>query len=96
MTQIQMIDGKSNNIKYGRMYIGFELSNSKWKLSFGNGSKIRIKTIAARDISDLEKEIEIARQKLKIAEDAEICSCYEAGRDGFWIHRQLEALGKIL
>lgn len=93
MTQIQMIDGKSNNIKYGRMYIGFELSNSKWKLSFGNGSKIRIKTIAARDISDLEKEIEIARQKLKIAEDAEIWSCYEAGRDGFWIHRQLEALG---
>lgn len=93
MTQIQMIDGKSNNIKYGRMYIGFELSNSKWKLSFGNGSKIRMKTIAARDISGLEKEIEIARQKLKIAEDAEICSCYEAGRDGFWIHRQLEALG---
>ncbi len=93
MTQIQMIDGKSNNIKYGRMYIGFELSNSKWKLSFGNGSKIRMKTIAARDISGLEKEIEIARQKLKIAEDAEIWSCYEAGRDGFWIHRQLEALG---
>lgn len=93
MTQIQMIDGKSNNIKYGRMYIGFELSNSKWKLSFGNGSKMRMKTIEARNISDLEKEIEIARQKLKMAEDAEIWSCYEAGRDGFWIHRQLEALG---
>ena len=31
------------------LYMAMELSNSKWKLGFGNGAKIRRKTIDARD-----------------------------------------------
>jgi hypothetical protein len=27
-------------------------------------------------------------------EDVRVVSCYEAGRDGFWIHRYLESLKK--
>lgn len=28
-----------------------------------------------------------------MADDIEIYSCYEAGRDGFWLHRFLESHG---
>jgi transposase len=75
------------------LYLAIELSNSKWKLFFSNGEKIRSKTIAARDLDSLSKEIEAAKQRLKLTGDASVISCYEAGRDGFWIHRHLTANG---
>ena len=92
MTHAQMIHGDINTSSE-RLYIAFELSNSKWKLAFGNGMKKRQKTISARDLEALEKEIAKARQKFKMADDVPIYSCYEAGRDGFWIHRYLESVG---
>lgn len=92
MTQAQMIQG--NNITSNdRLYIAFELSNSKWKLMFGNGVKKREKTITARDLCALEEEITKARQRFKMSDGVPIYSCYEAGRDGFWIHRYLENVG---
>ena len=75
------------------LYLAIELSNSKWKLFFSNGEKIRSKTIAARDLDSLNKEIEAAKQRLKLSDTASVVSCYEAGRDGFWIHRHLTANG---
>jgi hypothetical protein len=32
------------------LYLAIELSNSKWKLFFSNGEKIRSKSISARDL----------------------------------------------
>jgi transposase len=75
------------------LYLAIELSNSKWKLFFSNGEKIRSKAIAARDLDSLNKEIEFAKQRLKLSDTASLVSCYEAGRDGFWIHRHLTAIG---
>lgn len=73
----------------GLLYIAFELSNKKWKLGFSNGCKQRVKTIDARDWQALHAEIDLSRSKLKCTADCRIVSCYEAGRDGFWIHRAL-------
>ncbi|MCG6939018.1 MAG: hypothetical protein LJE83_12715 [Gammaproteobacteria bacterium] len=53
----------------------------------------RVKTIAARDWSALLTEIELAKDKLKCTSDSRVVSCYEAGRDGFWLHRALTAQG---
>jgi len=75
------------------LYIAFELSNSKWKLAFSDGSKIRYKAITAGNLAQLQVEISLAKQKFKIDEDVRVVSCYEAGRDGFWIHRYLESQG---
>ena len=75
------------------LYLAMELSNSKWKLFFSNGEKIRSKSISARDLDSLSKEIEVAKQRFKLNEDVPVISCYEAGRDGFWIHRHLTAIG---
>ena len=80
-------------IKEAVLYIAFELSNSKWKLAFSDGSKIRYKTITAANLAQLQVEIDLAKRKFKMVEDVRVVSCYEAGRDGFWIHRYLESQG---
>ena len=82
-----------DTIKAAVLYIAFELSNSKWKLAFSDGSKVRYKTITAGNLAQLQVEIDLARQKFKMVEDVRVVSCYEAGRDGFWIHRYLESQG---
>lgn len=87
-----VLQSKDNAI-YSVLYIAFELSKKKWKLAFGNGERTRMKTIAAGDWSALLREIEGAKAKLHGASDARVVSCYEAGRDGFWIHRALQAEG---
>ncbi len=82
-----------DSIKEAVLYIAFELSNSKWKLAFSDGSQVRYKTITAGDLAQLQVEMELAKQKFKMTEAVRVVSCYEAGRDGFWIHRYLESQG---
>lgn len=79
------------NPKPRTLYLAFELSQSKWKLGFstGLGQAPRIRNIAGGDLDRLEQEIEKAKQKFEISEQGAIISCYEAGRDGFWLHRYL-------
>jgi transposase len=73
------------------LYLALELSHTTWKLAFasGRGRSIRRREVAARDIPALMREIREARRKLRLAPDAAVMSCYEAGRDGFWLHRCL-------
>ena len=75
------------------LYMAMELSNSKWKLGFGNGAKLRRKTIDARDRQRCLEEVALAKVKLKLPEDAAVVCCFEAGRDGHWIYRWLESEG---
>jgi len=82
-----------DSIKEAILYIAFELSNSKWKLAFSDGSRIRHKAITAGNLAQLQVEIDLAKRKFKMIEDVRVVSCYEAGRDGFWIHRYLESQG---
>ena len=92
MEQSQMIRVEDNT-KKKHLYIAFELSNKAWKLAFGDGFKNREKTIAARCLDVLQSEIEKARKHFGMEKDVEIYSCYEAGRDGFWLHRYLVSCG---
>ncbi len=73
--------------------MALELSNKTWRLGFGNGQKVRQMTIESGHWSDLTNAIETARCKLSLPPDCPVVSCYEAGRDGFWIHRRLGELG---
>ncbi len=68
----------------------FELSASKWKLGFSDGARRKLATVDAKDWKAVEVEIARARQRFGIEEKAPLFTCYEAGRDGFWIHRELE------
>ena len=77
------------------LYLAFELGSSKWTLAFTarRGQRPRIRTIPAGDLTALERELTLARTRLGIAGGAPVRSCYEAGRDGFWLHRWLTACG---
>lgn len=75
------------------LFLGLELSNTKWKLAFSNGSKNRFVTIDARDLKRFHQEVDESRKRLGLANNGRIMSCYEAGRDGFWIHRFLVDVG---
>lgn len=77
------------------LYVAFELSNKKWKLGFsiGLGQKVRIRTIDSGDLSAIKSEIELARNRFHLPEKVQVVSCYEAGRDGFWLHRFLAGEG---
>jgi len=77
----------------GTLYMAMELSNRKWKLGFSNGEKNRIITIDAGDWPALTAAIDLAKTKLSCTTECKVVSCYEAGRDGFWIHRSLTADG---
>ena len=77
------------------LYLAFELSNTYWRLGFttGPGQRPRQRTIKARDLDGLQDEIRRAKKRFALAEEAQVISCYEAGRDGFWLHRYLVEQG---
>jgi len=77
------------------LYMAVELSARQWKLAFGCGlaTPSRGRTIAAGDGAALAAEIAAARQRFGLPTTAPVRSCYEAGRDAFWVHRWLERLG---
>ena len=76
------------------LFVSFELGETTWKLAFttGMGQRPRERTIAARDRAAVVREIERAKQRFDLARGAPVKSCYEAGRDGFWLHRWLVTL----
>ena len=75
------------------LYVSLELSNQEWKLGFGDGEHKRQVNMPARNQEKLWKEVAKAKEKFGLPAEAKVYSCYEAGRDGFWIHRMLEAGG---
>jgi transposase len=85
-------EGK-NNAK--GLFLAFELSHKKWKLGFSDGktAQVRQVTINSRDLERLGGEILKAKRRFGLEESAEVRSCYEAGREGFWLHRALEGRG---
>lgn len=78
-----------------RLHMAFELGWHEWKLAFttGHGQAPRLRTIRARDLAALEREIAKAKTRFRLPAEAAVVSCYEAGRDGFWLHRCLQAAG---
>jgi transposase len=49
--------------------------------------------LRARNLGGLQQEIAKAKKRFGLADNAPVRSCYEAGRDGFWLHRYLLAQG---
>lgn len=83
----------NNTLSIGALYMALELSQNKWCIAFGAGVKTRQVTVGSGDRLRLLEEIKKARIKFGLSEDSQVMSCYEAGRDGFWIHRWLESEG---
>ena len=77
------------------LYVALELGQSNWKLaaSVGVGQKARIRDVSGGDASALLSELQAAKTRFGLSADAKVMCCYEAGRDGFWLHRFLLSQG---
>jgi transposase len=77
------------------LFLAFELSEKTWKLGFttGHGQQPRERSIPARHQARLLHEVGQAKRRFGLPETAPVVSCYEAGREGFWLHRFLQAHG---
>jgi transposase len=77
------------------LYLAFELGNREWKLGFtmGLGQSPRRRKIDAGDLVALGWEIGQAKKRFGLPEATPVLSCYEAGREGFWLHRYLVSSG---
>lgn len=73
------------------LMLAFELGSTTWVLGFTTApaQRPRLRTIAAGDLTALEHEIRLAKVRFGLPREAPVRSCYEAGRDGFWLHRWL-------
>jgi transposase len=77
------------------LYVAFELGWGKWKLAFGTGlgDSPRLRNVEGRKEGMVLLEIAKAKVKFGLPADAPVVCCYEAGRDGHWLHRFLTAQG---
>ena len=78
----------------GCLYMAMELSARSWRLAFSaDGQRIRERSLPAAAWELLLAEIQAAKKRFGLAAGTKVVSCYEAGRDGFWIHRYLTRAG---
>src|SRR3989441_2456096 len=77
------------------LFLAFELSEKTWKLGFttGHGQQPRERTVSARQHERVLDDIAQAKRRLGLPDTAPVVSCHEAGREGFWLHRFLQAHG---
>lgn len=77
------------------LHVAFELDDLRWTLTMGTaiGRKPRQRRVPPRNREAVVREIEETKRRFGLAEDVRVVSCYEAGREGFWLHRWLEAEG---
>ncbi len=80
-----------------RILIAIELSLSSWLVAvrLPNAEKSRLHHIEGGDMTALLALINDLRSRAstKLHRAADVACCFEAGRDGFWLHRLLTAHG---
>jgi len=77
------------------LYVAFELGKKDWKLAMTSGFGVQpwLRTVASRDWDAVARVLAQGRARFGLSAAVPVGSCYEAGRDGFWIHRALLAMG---
>ncbi|MBP0639905.1 IS110 family transposase [Cupriavidus sp. AcVe19-6a] len=89
------LQGQNTTIT-GWLYMAFELGEKSWKLSLGDGVCGPSRhTLVAGDLNAVLHVIAKAKARCGLARQAPVRSCYEAGRDGFWLHRWLTEHGIV-
>lgn len=81
----------------GDVFVSVEMSRAKWVIGLHTRltDKIALHATTCGDVDALLALIERARVKLAAAGNGApvVIVCYEAGYEGFWLHRRLVALG---
>ena len=85
------------NNEPAQCFVAIELSKSSWVVGFQTPlatqtSRYQVKACDAKALLDLIDRVR-ARVARELGRPVEVMSCFEAGYDGFWLHRVLEAHG---
>lgn len=77
------------------LYVALELGKKEWKLGLTSGFGITpwVRSVPSGDFAAVDRVLAQARRRFGSSVSAPVYSCYEAGRDGFWIHRAVTARG---
>jgi len=78
------------------VYMALDLSADRWKVALtdGSGRNPRVVTVQSYDHDGLVTQVEKAIKAFKLTNQrVAVVSCYEAGREGFSVHRQLVKRG---
>ena len=76
------------------LYVALELGSRNWIVGFsGGGKKWHMRRFSAGGYDALQLAMQSEKKKLGLPATARVVSCYEAGRDGFSVHRELERRG---
>jgi transposase len=83
------------SVRDGAVYVAFEVGLREWTLAITAGLGVTpwVRTVASGDLRAVVATIAQARRRFGVPVTAPVHSCYEAGRDGFWIHRALTGEG---
>jgi transposase len=81
----------------GTIFVAIELSQRSWLVTMHSPDRDRISRhkLDGGDHAGLLALMEKVRERatLKLGSKPAVVSCYEAGYDGFWLHRLLTAAG---
>jgi transposase len=83
------------SVNEAALYVAFELGKKEWTLAMTSGFGVDpwVRTVPSGDLRAVERVLREGRRRLAVPADAPVRSCYEAGRDGFWIHRAVTQMG---
>jgi transposase len=77
------------------LYVALDLSKRTWTVAMTSGLGVVpwVRSMPAAAWAELARLVAEARGRFGLSGQGAVISCYEAGRDGFWIHRALVQQG---
>ena len=94
MTTTRTVLRGKHMAKQSDLYMSFELGDKQSQISIGDGRhSVSRYTVAAGHTDAVADCIVKAAARFQTGGQAQVHSCYEAGRDGWWLHRWLSDLG---
>src|SRR6476646_5545624 len=94
MATTQIVLHGKDTATVGELYMSLELGDRSWKLTISDGRRGPSRySVDAGDTAAVLDCVAKARTRCGVSAEARVHSCYEAGRDGWWLHRWLTDLG---
>lgn len=84
-----------DSVRETTVYVALEVGQREWTLGMSSGLGVEpwVCVIPSGDFVALAQKVAAARARFGLSAEGRVESCYEAGRDGFWIHRAVTAQG---
>src|SRR5437899_9598484 len=94
MSNTQIVLQGMDTVIQCELYMSLELGDKKWMLTLSDGRRGPSRYgVDAGDTAAVADGMRKAKARCGLAAEAKVHSCYEAGRDGWWLHRWLTEQG---